>query len=102
MIMIRVRLHGALRDKLPSEEKGRTILTLPDGAQATTILEQLSLNRRIAVAVNDEIIDDWNIALKDGDQVEIFRPAAGGSDIVGKSRSRMVLLPNKRLAGCQK
>ena len=82
MIQIHVRLHGALRDKLPSEAKGRTILTLPDGAPVTAVLEQLSLHRRITVAVDDEIVDDWNVILQDGDRVEIFRPAAGGSGIV--------------------
>jgi thiamine biosynthesis protein ThiS len=79
VLQVHVRLHGALRDKLPPEEKGRTIVTLPDGAQVTAMLKQLSLHRRITVAVNDEIVDDWNTTLQDGDRVEIFRPAAGGS-----------------------
>ena len=82
MIEIHVRLHGALRDKLPTEAKGRTTLTLPDGAPLTAVLEQLSLHRHIEVAVNDEIVDNRDIILQDGDRVEIFRPAAGGSGIV--------------------
>ena len=82
MIEIHVRLHGALRDKLPPEARGRTTLTLHDGTTITAVLEQLSLHRRIEVAVNSEIEDNWNTALQDGDQVEIFRPAAGGSGIV--------------------
>jgi thiamine biosynthesis protein ThiS len=82
MIEIHVRLHGALRDKLPPEDKGRTTLTLPDGASLTAVLEQLSLHRHIEVAVNDEIVDNQDIILQDGDRVEIFRPAAGGSRIV--------------------
>ena len=82
MIEIHIRLHGALRDKLPPEAKGRTILTLPDGALLTAVLEQLSLHRLIEVAVNDEIVDNQDIILQDGDRVEIFRPAAGGSGIV--------------------
>jgi thiamine biosynthesis protein ThiS len=82
MIEIHVRLHGALRDKLPPESKGRTTLTLPDGASLTALLEQLSLHRRIEVAVNDEIVDNRDAPLQDGDRVEVFRPAAGGSRIV--------------------
>jgi thiamine biosynthesis protein ThiS len=83
MIEIHVRLHGALRDKLPHEAKGRTILTLQDGTTVTAVLEQLSLSRRIEVAVNDEIADNRDSSLQDGDRIEIFRPAAGGSIIVG-------------------
>jgi len=82
MLHIHIRLHGALRDKLPAEAKGRTILTLPEGAAVTSVLEQLSLQRRIQVAVNDEIVDNWDATLIDGDRLEIFRPAAGGSGIV--------------------
>lgn len=82
MIEIHVRLHGALRDKLASEAKGRTTLALPDDAPVKAVLEQLSLNRRISLAINDEIVDDWNTTLQDGDQVEVFRPAAGGSEAI--------------------
>ena len=82
MIEIYIRLHGALRDKLPPEAKGRTILIMPDGAPLTAVLEQLSLHRHIEVAINDEIVDNRDIILQDGDRVEIFRPVAGGSGIV--------------------
>ncbi len=82
MIEIHVRLHGALRDKLPSEDKGRTTLTLHDGASLTAVLKQLSLHRLIVVAVNDEIVDNRDTILQDGDRIDIFRPAAGGSGIV--------------------
>ena len=82
MIEIHIRLHGALRDKLPTEDKGRTTLTLNDGTTVTAVLEQLSLLRRIEVAINDEIVDNQDIILQDGDRVEIFRPVAGGSEIV--------------------
>ena len=83
MIHIHVHLHGALRDKLPPEDKGRTTLTLHDGTTVTAVLEQLSLHRRIEVAINDEIVDNQDIILQDGDRVEIFRPVAGGSGTVG-------------------
>ena len=82
MIEIYIRLHGALRDKLRPEDKGRTTLTLPNDVSLTAVLEQLSLHRRIEVAVNDEIVDNRDTTLQDGDRVEIFRPAAGGSGIV--------------------
>jgi thiamine biosynthesis protein ThiS len=87
MITIHIRLHGALRDKLPAEAKGRIVLSLPEGTTVTAVLEQLSLRRRTEVAVNDEIVDNRDIALEDGDRVEVFRPAAGGSGIVKWSNS---------------
>ncbi len=78
MIQIHVRLHGALRDKLPPKAKGRAILVLPDGSPITSVFDRLSLHRRIVVAVNEKIVDDWNTILQDGDAIEIFRLVAGG------------------------
>ena len=82
MIELHIRLHGALRDKLPAEAKGRTTLTLPHGSLVSAVLEQFSLHRHVEVAVNDEIVDNQDKPLQDGDQIEVFRPAAGGSGIV--------------------
>jgi len=82
MITIHIRLHGGLRDKIPAEAKGRTTLSLPEGTTVTAVLEQLLLRRRIEVAVNEEIVDNRDTALQDGDRIEIFRSAAGGSEIV--------------------
>lgn len=78
MITIHIRLHGILRDKLPPEAKGRTSLSLPNGASLTAVIEQFSLQGRTEVAVNDEIVDNQDIQLNDGDRIDIFRPAAGG------------------------
>jgi thiamine biosynthesis protein ThiS len=79
MITIHVRLHGILRDKLPAENKGRTTLNLPDDTTVATVLEQFSLRRRVEVAINEEIVDNQDTPLQDGDQLEFFRAAAGGS-----------------------
>lgn len=87
MITIHVRLHGALRDKLPAKDKGRTILSVADGATVTAVIEQLSLRGRTEVAVNDEIVDNRDMTLNDGDRLEIFRPAAGGSEVVEQLNS---------------
>jgi thiamine biosynthesis protein ThiS len=82
MLKIHVRLHGALRDKLPPENKGRATLILPEGTTITAVLTHLSLQRRTEVAVNDEIVDDQDTALNDGDRLEVFRAAAGGNGAV--------------------
>ncbi len=78
MVRVRVRLHGALRDKLPPQSKGQTILDMPDGADVSAVLSQLSLRRHIQVAINGEIVENLATTVNDGDQVEVFRPAAGG------------------------
>lgn len=75
---IHIRLHGALRDKLPAENKGRVTLSRPEGTAVSTILSQLSLGGHIQVALNREIIDDLDTILQDSDRIEVFRPAAGG------------------------
>ena len=78
MIHVQVRLHGALRDKLPPQSKGQTVLDLPEDADVSAVLNQLSLRRHIQVAINEEIVDDLETVLSDGDKLDIFRPAAGG------------------------
>ncbi len=78
MMNIHIRLHGALRDKLPAEAKGQTTLSLAEGATVTAVLTQLSLRGHLQVALNQAILDDNETTLKDGDTLEVFRPAAGG------------------------
>ena len=77
-MQIQIRLHGALRDKLPAADRGRAVLTLPEGTAVAALLDQLSLRGYIQVAINQEIIENPDTNLQDGDRVEIFRPAAGG------------------------
>ena len=78
MIQVHVRLHGALRDKLPPQSKGQTLLDVQDGADVSTVLNHLSLHRHIQVAINGEIVENLERTLADGDRLEVFRPAAGG------------------------
>ena len=78
MIQIHVRLHGTLREILPAETNGRTTMSFPERTQISAVLEELSIHRHIQVAVNDEIEDNLDKTLQDGDHLEIFRPSAGG------------------------
>ena len=75
---IHVHLHGALRDKLPPEAKGRAILHFEEGATTSTLISQLSLRGHIQIALNQDLIENHDTILHDGDTIEIFRPAAGG------------------------
>lgn len=78
MIQIHVRLHGILREKLPGEANGRASLAFPEHSTITAVLNELSLHRHIQVAINDEIEDNLDTLLQDGDRLDIFRPSAGG------------------------
>ena len=80
MITIHVRLHGILRDKIPAEAKGRTTLSLPDGSTVAAVFEQFSLRSSVEVAINEEIVDNQDTPLQDGERLEFFRAAAGGSE----------------------
>ena len=75
---IYIHLHGALRDKLPPDVKGKTTLQLEEGMTADTVISQFSLRGHIQIALNQELIENVDTILHDGDTLEIFRPAAGG------------------------
>ena len=78
MIDIHVRLHGLLREKLPPEAKGRTVLSLPDRSTIRDVLIHFDVRHHVSFVVNEEIdLDDFHV-LKDGDHVEFFRVSAGG------------------------
>lgn len=78
MIQIHVRLFGILRDKLPRAAKGRTTLSLPEGATIRTVLDHFEVLHHVSFAVNEEIDLEDSHKLNDGDSVEIFRVSAGG------------------------
>ena len=78
MINVHVRLHGILRDKLPRDARGRTDLSLPPAATVADVLAHFDIDRLVTIAVNEEVELDETHPLNDGDEVEIFRVAAGG------------------------
>jgi thiamine biosynthesis protein ThiS len=75
---VNVHLHGILRDKLPHEAKGRSTITLEDGATVGDLLAQLDIKRRVIVALNDGQKKDKTHILQDGDQVSVFKVIGGG------------------------
>lgn len=70
-------LHGILRDFLPRKAKGKTTLSLPEGATIQDVVNQLKINRTVNSAVNGAQVELSHI-LQDGDDLQIFRPIAGG------------------------
>ncbi|MCA9967048.1 MAG: MoaD/ThiS family protein [Anaerolineales bacterium] len=83
---INVKLYGVLRRYRPETAVGAPhhpfTITLPDDARVIHLVEALgmpsgSLN---AASINAEAVD-IDAVLHDGDQVSLFPPTAGGSQI---------------------
>jgi sulfur carrier protein ThiS len=75
---IHLQLYSILREKLPAEAKGRTVLKLDEGATLTDLLKQLGIKRRVVISVNDVQESDKSFQLTDGDEVKIFSSVSGG------------------------
>jgi molybdopterin converting factor small subunit len=75
-----LHLYSILREKLPSEAKGKVTLQLKDGATIETILKEFGITRRVVIGVNGEHEADKSRQLRDGDHVKIFSSISGGAD----------------------
>ena len=75
---IHLQLFSILRDILPPELKGRTVIQLNEGSTLKDLLSELDINRRVAISVNDKHERDRSRVLEDGDQVKIFTSVGGG------------------------
>lgn len=75
---IDVRLHGILRDRLAREARGRAAVDLPDGATLADLLAEFDLSGDVTVFVNGEVVSEPGRALREGDQVQMFRAIGGG------------------------
>ena len=74
---INVTLHGILRDYLPRPAKGKTTLTLPDGARVAEVVQQLNITRSVSAAVNGEEAE-LDRVVQDDDQLQLFQLIGGG------------------------
>ena len=73
-----MQLFSILRDKLPPELRGRTVIQLIEGSTLDDLLNKLGIDRRVAISVNDAQERDRSRKLKDGDKVKIFNSVGGG------------------------
>ena len=71
-------LHSFLREKLPPEMRGRTVLELPESARVEDVIARLDLPEHVLWAVNDKLERDRQRVLQDGDELRFFRPSSGG------------------------
>jgi thiamine biosynthesis protein ThiS len=76
---INIQLYSILRDKLPTDAKGRAVLHLEEGTTLADLLAELGIERRVVIGVNGAHVADTSHELKDGDKVKIFSSVSGGS-----------------------
>lgn len=77
-MQVDVRLFGSLRQHLPADKRGKTTLTLADGAKVQDVIDALTIPEFVIIAINDEQAGDYETTLKQGDTVLLFEAAAGG------------------------
>ena len=53
ILEIHLQLFSILRDILPPEFKGRTVIQLNEGSTLKDLLTELNINRRVVISVND-------------------------------------------------
>ena len=76
---IKIVLYSILRQKLPSEARGRTTLDLPEGSTLRDLVTRMDFKIPVVCALNGQIERDLMYQLKAGDEVHILRPSGGGS-----------------------
>jgi sulfur carrier protein ThiS len=77
-VQIKVVLFSVFREKLPRENRGRTTVELPENSSLKDLLEKLDIHITATCSVNNQLVYDQTSQLKDGDEVQIFRPVGGG------------------------
>ena len=75
---IHLQLYSILREKLPSDAKGRTVMQLDEGATLADLLDELGINLKVVISVNGDHEPDKSRQLRDGDHVRIFSAISGG------------------------
>ena len=75
---IHLQLYSILRELLPTEAKGRTILHLDEAATLADLLNELDITRKVVISVNGVHEVDPSRQLTEGDEVKIFSSVSGG------------------------
>jgi sulfur carrier protein ThiS len=78
MLDIHLQLYSILREKLPSDAKGRTVMQLDEGATLADLLNELGINLKVVISVNGDHEPDKSRQMRDGDHVRIFSAISGG------------------------
>lgn len=75
---IHLQLYSILREKLPSDAKGRAVLQLGEGTTLADLLDELGIKLKVVISVNGVQESDKSRQLRDGDDVKIFSSLSGG------------------------
>ena len=67
MLDIHLQLYSILREKLPSDAKGRTVMQLDEGATLADLLDELGINLKVVISVNGDHEPDKSRQLRDDD-----------------------------------
>lgn len=78
ILEVHLQLYSVLREKLPSDAKGRVVMQLNEGATLADLLYELGIERRVVISVNDVHESDKSRQLNNGDKVKIFSSVSGG------------------------
>ena len=75
---VNLQLYSILREKLPPEAKGRTVLELKADSSLEDLFQELGITRSVVVSVNGIHVREKEFLLKDGDTIKIFSSISGG------------------------
>ena len=78
MLLIHLQLYSILREKLPSEAKGRVDLEMEAGTTLSDLLDGFGITRRVVISMNGEHEPDRSRKLQDGDEIKLFSSISGG------------------------
>jgi len=78
LIKVSVILHSFLKELLPPETGGRTILELQDEQDIASVISLLKIPPSAVAALNGSIAREHTVVLHDGDELRFLRPGAGG------------------------
>jgi sulfur carrier protein ThiS len=73
-----IQLYSVLREKLPIDARGRTVLELEDGSTIEDLLIKLDIERKVVISVNGVQEPDKTRLLQDGDKIKLFSSVSGG------------------------
>ncbi|GAB5047171.1 MoaD/ThiS family protein [Thermodesulfovibrio sp. TK110] len=82
VMKVTVKLFGGITSakEFPKNKEGDPIVEFPSEISVAKLLEELSLNKKpFIIVLNGVIIHDLSIKLKDGDELSLFPPIAGGA-----------------------
>ncbi len=78
MLEIHLQLYSILREKLPIDAKGRTVMQLDEGATLADLINELDIKLKVIISVNGDHEPNMSRQLRDGDHVRIFSAISGG------------------------